>query len=251
MKNGELLEYKMPPPEPSGFVVTLNQMGYMVGQLDIYSKKFCELAAGSSDPVLEVGAAYGIATLKALKAGAKKVYANDLDKRHLSILKHQCEVALRTRLVLLPGAFPEDVKLPDNYFSAILISRVLHFFSGEKILETLNRCYQLLRKNGKIFVICDTVFMRNWHTFIPEYQKRVLNGAQWPGLIEDSEQYERARFQDRQKFVNLFDKKVMENVLTASGFIIEEISYINQEHYPEDMRGTGKESVGAIGVKRI
>ncbi len=244
---------EMPIAETSsGFVVTLNQMGYMVGHLDKYSEKFCEFSASADHPVLEVGAAYGIATLKALEKGTKKIYANDLDKRHLAILERNCKNNFKSSLVLVPGAFPEEVQLPSNTFSAILISRVLHFFAGEKIQEILKKCYKLLRENGKIFVVCDTVFMKNWRSFVPEYEARVLKGEEWPGLMEDSEKYaeDKHRAQDRQKLVNLFDKAVMENVLKKAGFIIEEIDYIDQKYYPIEMIGNGKESVGAIGIKQ-
>lgn len=241
---------KMPTPEPSGFVVTLNQMGYMAGRLDAYSEEFCNFSATAKHPVLEIGAAYGIATLKALEKGVKKIYSNDLDKRHLAILQSRCPSEFKERLELFAGAFPDAVELPNNSLSAILISRVLHFFRGDIIEKMLNRCFELLTNEGKLFLICDTMFMKNWSSFLPEYYKRVAKGDEWPGLIENSEQYENARFRDRQKMVNLFDSTVMENVLKKSGFLVEKLGYLDQSHYPSDMVGSGKESVGAIAIKK-
>src|SRR5690606_16142727 len=74
------------PEIKENFIVTLNQMGYMFIKPEKFMQSFIDFSAEISDPVLDIGAAYGIATLAALEKGAC-VVANDLDKRHLDILK--------------------------------------------------------------------------------------------------------------------------------------------------------------------
>ena len=91
----------MPTPEVSGFVRTLNNMGYMTSALDPYSLAFTTFAPAAPGPALDIGAAYGIATLAALAGGAR-VIANDIDARHLDILSSRAPQEFRSRLVLAP-----------------------------------------------------------------------------------------------------------------------------------------------------
>src|ERR1700741_2662682 len=79
---------KMPEAEPNGFVRNLNNMGYMTSGLARYSRKFVAFAAETGRPCLDVGAAYGVATLAALEAGAR-VISNDIEPRHLEILRER------------------------------------------------------------------------------------------------------------------------------------------------------------------
>ncbi len=76
---------EMPVAEPNGFIKTLNNMGYMTSTLDPYSMAFADFAPAAPGPCLDVGAAYGVASLVALANGARMI-ANDIDGRHLRIL---------------------------------------------------------------------------------------------------------------------------------------------------------------------
>lgn len=67
------------------FINTLNGMGAMTTNLDPFSEAFVEFSGSCDFPVLEIGAAYGIATTAALSKGAS-VIANDLDQQHLEYL---------------------------------------------------------------------------------------------------------------------------------------------------------------------
>ena len=71
-------DLEMPEPSFGEMIPTLNQRGFMSATIDEYSKKFVEYAATTSDEVLDIGCAYGVATLAALEKGAR-VLAVDID----------------------------------------------------------------------------------------------------------------------------------------------------------------------------
>ncbi len=230
------------------FVPTLNNMGYMTKQLDAYSQAFVDYAAHTNGSVLEVGAAYGIATLAALSLGAK-IYCNDLEPKHLMLVQEQAKTRNLelSRLTTLPGNFPDALDFSPGSLDGILICRVLHFFEGEKIERSIQKAYEWLKVGGKIFIIAETPFLKTLIDFIPEYEKNVLNQVRWPGLITDMHQY----FNDAKvpKLINSMDKTVMRRVLESEGFVIEKMSYINRMDFPENRRLDGRESIGVIAYK--
>ena len=78
--------WKNTPDKIGQLIPTLNQQGFMTTVLDPYTNAFIHSLSGSKDPVLEIGTAYGIATLAMLNNNIH-VIANDLEKKHLDIMK--------------------------------------------------------------------------------------------------------------------------------------------------------------------
>lgn len=99
----------------------------------------------------KTGCAYDNATLSAL-AGAATVIANDLDPRHLEILKAGALPRDRHRLHLRSGPL-EDLVFKGNSLGAVLASRLLNFLSPAEIVDVLHRLYQWLEKDGKVFLL--------------------------------------------------------------------------------------------------
>jgi SAM-dependent methyltransferase len=156
---------------------------------------------------------------------------------------------------LLPGALPHELSgLPVRSFDAILISRVLHFFTGEKIDESLQLLSTLLTPGGKIYVVCETPFLKNWDLFIPELNKRIEQGVEWPGEITNTDAFDRSgRAASSSRFINWITKEVLERSIVRAGLDLEYADYINRAgQFPEDLLRPeeGKESVGAIGCHR-
>ena len=162
---------KIPTAEKSGFIATLNNMGYMTAGLDPYSQRFVDYAAQhKNNKVLEIGAAYGVATLAALRHGCKMV-ANDLDNKHLEILKSNTPEQYLKNLELKAGSLPKELSFPENSFKAILICRGLHFFKGEDIELSAKKLYDWLMPGGKLFVVAETPYMGTVLPFLPTYLK--------------------------------------------------------------------------------
>lgn len=239
--------------------------GFTTTPCDPVSQRFIEHAALSAKhggKVLEIGAAFGAATLEAIAKGAT-VFCNDIDPENLAVVRQRfmeitddpCESLTgdSSKLILVPGELPNElIGLPEKQFDAILICRVLHFFSGTKIEESLALLSKLLAPNGKIYIVCETPFLRNWQRFIPEFNRRVENEEEWPGEITEPAKFESSgRASSLPKFVHWITKEVLDRSLLKAGFTIEHSEYINRSgQFPEDLLlpEYGKESVGAIGV---
>lgn len=237
--------------------------GFTTTPCDPVSQQFIAHAALSVEhggKVLEIGAAFGSATLEALAKGAT-VFCNDIDAENLAVVRQRFIESAddasitgdNSKLVLVPGELPNElIGLPEKQFDAILICRVLHFFSGAKIEESLALLSKLLTPKGKIYIVCETPFLKNWQRFIPEFNRRVEAHQEWPGEITDPAKYESSgRANSLPKFVHWITKEVLERSLVRAGFSVEHSEYINRQgQFPEDLLLSeyGKESVGAIGL---
>src|SRR5215831_20947314 len=94
-----------PKAVDDGFIPTDNAMGIMTEEPSPAAEALIELAGGAGGPLLEIGAAYGNATLPALRAGGT-VIANDLSASQLGVLASAASGDDRKRLVLMPARFP-------------------------------------------------------------------------------------------------------------------------------------------------
>ncbi|HEM0449745.1 TPA: class I SAM-dependent methyltransferase [Legionella pneumophila] len=239
--------------------------GFTTTPCDPVSQKFIEhavLSAKQGGKVLEIGAAFGAATLEAIAKGAT-VFCNDVEPENLAVVRQRfLEVTDdssesltgdSSKLILVPGELPNElIGLPEKQFDAILICRVLHFFTGAKIEESLALLSKLLTTNGKIYIVCETPYLKNWQRFIPEFNRRVEINEEWPGEITEPAKYESSgRASSLPKFVHWITKEVLDRSLVRSGFTIEHSEYINRKgQFPEDLLlpEYGKESIGAIGM---
>lgn len=239
---------EMPATEASGFIRTLNNMGYMTSSLDPYSKAFIDFLSVAPGPAIDVGAAYGVATLEALATGAN-VIANDIDVRHLEILKSRVPLEQRARLRLLPGAFPDELNVGTETLGAALIARVLHFFDGPSIERSAVKVFQWLAPRGRVFVVAETPYLKNWSAFIPRYEARKAAGESWPGFNDDFSgiETERAKFLPGQ--IHHLDPDVLRRVFSNTGFTVLDVATFPRPEFPEDMRLDGRESVGLIAEK--
>ena len=238
----------MPEAESNGFVRTLNNMGFMTSTLDEYSTEFTRFAAKAPGPALDIGAAYGIATIPAIRNGAR-VIANDIDARHLEILKQRLTEREQQQLTLMPGRFPEELTIAENSLGAILVARVLHFFTGDMVEKTASIAASWLKKGGKIFVVAETPYLKNFQSFIPIYENRMSNGNKWPGFIDDVMAVAPERGQFLPKQMHLLDPNVLTRTFANAGFQIEKCSMIQRLDFPPDLQWDGRESVGIIAKK--
>lgn len=236
------------PKNQEGFIPTLNKMGYMTQEIDEYNQAFVDYATKVSGPVLDIGAAYGNATLLALLKGAR-VIANDLDPRHLEILKSRIPIDFLTQLQLLPGRFPNEIHFSENSLEGILISQVLHFFLNEELYSAVETLFYWLKPNAKVFVVVGTPYIDIYKEFIPVFEQRKKQGMPWPGLIEDISVYKHNRVKDLPQSLQFFDDELLEKLFLNAGFKIEKVSLFTHKKLPKDIKLDGRESVGLIAVK--
>lgn len=238
----------IPDAEAGGFVPTLNGMGYMTVSCDRFMREFIAFAPSCECPVLDIGAAYGVATTAALDSGAT-VIANDIDDRHLMLLRNTLSPQASARLITIPGHFPRDIRFSRNSIGAILIARVLHFFDGDLLTESVRKAFEWLVPGGRIFVTAETPYLRNWQEFIPTYEERKRRGERWPGFVEDAPSVVTQRRSNLPKAMHFLDPEVLTRVFREGGFQVEEASVFARPEFPDDLRLDGRESVGLIGVK--
>lgn len=243
-------EMSIPASEDGGFIRTLNKMGYMTSTLDPFSQRFVDYSKTLTTPVLEIGAAFGVASLECLRNGVQ-VIANDLDPRHLEILKSSATEEQQENLTLLPGSFPDGVSIDSNSVGGVLICRVLHFFDGPAIESALRKIYDCLVPGGKAFIVADTPYLRSLQRFLPVYTARKAAGDLWPGLILDLANFTSVRAESLPQSFHVLDAEVLTGALVKTGFRVENASTFAQVNYPDDIRLDGKEGVGIIAIKPI
>jgi len=237
------------PEAKDGLIPTLNQMGWMTTGLDVYSRAFVDFAAQAPGSALDIGAAYGVASLAALKTGAK-VIANDIDARHLDILYENASTDAGN-LTLLPGSFPDGIDLPNGSVGAILVCRVLHFFDGTTIERGIEKMFNWLAKGGKIFAVGETPYLGNMRGFIPLYEERLKDpNCAWPGYFDNVQEICDPAVRDKlPPMINFFDLKALTRAFKAAGFTIENTGTFARPEYPAWAQYDGRESAGIIARK--
>lgn len=233
-------------------IPTLNKMGYSTKTLNEYCLKgfvnYIKQSSGSK--ILEIGSGYGAAAKFALEAGSF-VTANDLESRHLNILKKSVSKDLLSRLTLKIGKFPQDLNFSDNNFDAILISQVIHFLKAEEIEAGLPLLKNWLKPCGKIFITAISPYIGVLKEFLPVYQLRKLQGLAWPGQIENLKEYcDHFCTDHNPDFIHVFELEILQNHLIKAGFKIEEAHYYSiQEHITDEFKNDGREYIGIIASK--
>ncbi|OJW52562.1 MAG: hypothetical protein BGO67_06400 [Alphaproteobacteria bacterium 41-28] len=236
------------PEAKDALIVTLNHMGYMLSKPEKYNQAFIDFSAHAPGPVLDIGAAYGVATIPALERGAY-VIANDLDERHLHILKSKVSPSCLDRLELKPGRMPNEIDFEENSLGAVLASRILGFMMPEEFELSLKKIFKWLKPGGKFFFLSGSLY-GTFQKFLPIYQKRKAEGHAWPGFIEDVSFCNPGRAGDLPEFVHVLDEEILSNSLKVTGFAIEELGFNPAlEGCPQDMKFDGREYIGAIALK--
>lgn len=231
-----------------GFVPVRNGMGFMQTVLDQYSRSFVRYASWMDDPVLEIGAAYGIAARAVLKKGAILV-ANDISAEHLDVLYQSIPHDHRDRLQLSIGSFPDDLNFPRNSFGAILASRVLHFLDGPALERGVKKLFSWLKPGGKFFMTVISPDCNFFESFRETYEKRKQQQDPWPGYIEDITHYIPVLWSCFFPFqLHTLDEDILKKLFLRHGFQIEKASSFT---FPinKKMGSSGRDFVGLIALK--
>jgi SAM-dependent methyltransferase len=216
----------LPKSSVPGLVPTLNNTGWMTEGLDAVSQAFVDYAGSAAGECLDLGCAYGVATLPALAGGAR-VLACDMEPRHLEILAQRVPAADRDRLRCQPGTMPE-VSFPAGSFAAILCARALHFLKGGDIGLTVLRMYDWLLPGGRIFLVADSPYTGPWYKQAARYEARKAEGCPWPGFVDDYRSLlpASANPADHPTFINPLDPDILARVARAARFEVLEARWL-------------------------
>lgn len=236
---------ELPKSSVPGLVPTMNNMGWMTESLDTYSQAFVEYAGTIAGECLDIGCAYGVATLPALARGAR-VLGCDIEPRHLDVLAKRIPDSDRARFRSQPGAMPA-VDFPAGSFGAILCARALHFLRGADIELTVRKMYEWSIPGGRIFLIADSPYVGPWWKHAPEYERKKQEGSLWPGLVEDYAALLPAGTDSSKHptFIHPLDPDILRRVVEKAGFEVMEASFLQGGV----ARGTPRDHAGVIARK--
>jgi SAM-dependent methyltransferase len=233
-----------------GLIPTDNAMGIMTEEPSPAAEAFIELAARAGRPLLEIGAAYGNATLPALHVGGT-VIANDLSASQLGVLASAAPDEDRKRLVLMPARFPEEIRLGDAGLSGILAAQVLHFFDGPTVELAFQSAFRWLEPGGGLYLVVMTPSLSFYSKLRPEYEKRVQRGERWPGIF-DPRAVATPDWQERlPPMVHLFEKDVLRRCANEAGFTVETLEYFCFRTFPAKHRTDGNEFLTLTARKPV
>jgi SAM-dependent methyltransferase len=182
-------DLQMPQAEEDGKIPTFNQTGFMTPDQNPYNLDFIDFAANCQHPVLDIGVAYGITSLPTLQRGAV-VIANDIDERHLLLLREQAPKELRGRLFLNRKRFPNETEFKENSLGAILVCRIAHFLTGDEMEKAIIKMAKWIIPGGRIYVVTMSPYhhlLKN--IFFPIYLKKANENVPWPGEINNIHEY--------------------------------------------------------------
>ena len=237
---------------PEHIKVTMNNMGVSTTIPNELTEEFFTWVDQVKGNHLDIGAAYGISTIPALKKGAK-VTAIDLSQAHLDILEKNCPKNLKKNLVTQVGRLPNTFQFSSNTFDGIHISQVFHFLRGEEIEKSISLAHQWLKPGGKIFVIAATpyggIFTDNLLSY---YNERKNNNMTWPGEIENIMDFaNHPVVQNLSPFFHVIEDTFIKKAFEKQGFIVEKCEMLTIENLPEYARKDGKETVQLIASKSV
>ncbi len=238
----------LPDSPVKGLIPTLNKTGWMTESLDAYSKEFTGYAGiigADGYESLDIGCAYGVATLAALEHGAR-ICACDIEPRHLDILQQRVPAAAADRCRCVQGALPA-VDFPAGHFGAILAARVLHFLGGTDIELTVHKMAQWLRPGGRLYLVADTPYTGPWYVHAARYEARKAAGDPWPGLCDDYAALlpNGTDPSGHPTFINPLDPDILQRVCSGAGLNIMQAAFLASG----TPRARGNEHAGVVAVK--
>lgn len=245
---GEGLE--MPEPGPSGLVQVKNAGGgFMLLPLDPISASFIEFSKKSLYPVLDIGSAYGVASLPILHDSSSIVIADDIGEENLLILKSHADPKDWDRLFLTSKRFPQDLDFPDESLGSVLICRVIHFLRGEEIEMGFDKIFRWLVPGGKLFVVTSTQYQKNLVDFVAVYEDRWSQGNPWPGYVDNYGYSATSISHNLNPFLNVMDERPLRRALEKAGFTLEEVRFIDRRKTIPALSIDGHEGIGVIATK--
>ena len=209
---------ELPPPAEDGRIPVFNGDGYASPNPHPLSQEFVSFSSTIKSPVLDIGAAFGLTSINALKKGAT-VICNEKEKKQLEYICHIKSITdeEKKRLYLKHGSILE-IDFPNNSLGAIHISRVMHFFKPNEVELFFQKAYNWLIPNGRLYIIT----MSQYHYANPKgfsefYNNVIKKGVEFPGMINDY------KFKDEKYVLHAIDPVVMMRVGNKYGFICKKI----------------------------
>jgi len=242
---------EMPAANSAGLIPTLNRKGFMNETLNQVSQAFVDYAASCEFQLLDMGCAYGVATLPALAAGAN-VTACDMDAGHVAILQSRVPQDQRWQLTPCVGEMP-DIEFIRETFGAVHCSRLVHFLKPDDTRLAFEQMAKWLRPGGKLFLISDTPYAGYWSATVPDYLARKAAGEEWPGFIDDTRPLLRPDSRKAQSdgpfHLNPLDPDLLIREVERVGLTVEDARFLPSVSKAKRERPLSKNQAGVIAIK--
>jgi len=227
----------IPVSDEKGKTPTLNKSGYMMNENDPISDKFISFSKYTELPCLDIGAAYGSVTKQALHNEAT-VIANDIDIRHLHILKKMAPQKHINRLYLKKGSFPSEIEFNENSLDAVLLRRVIHFLTPEEVETGLKKVFRWLDYGGRVFIAVISPYHTYFTDYINAYNKKWNDNDPWPGVINNFKEFVPDQAEQVPDFVHVMDERPLRLALENTGFNVVESMYFTNNTEDEQTGST-------------
>lgn len=229
-------------------LVTANRKGRTSSFLNEVSEAFVGHAKTASKPVIDLGCAFGVASIAALEAGAS-VIAIDVSREHVEAVVKGAG-SLGSRLQTAVASFPDQLDFPPESISSVHASNLLNFLDGESLTRGLAKVFRWLEPGGMFFSISGTPYARNVQGFISTYEARREDGAAWPGECEDLRKYSNdPTLAELPPQLHLLDDSVLRRAAIKTGFQVVECAMFRRANTPSYIALDGRENVKLIVMK--
>ncbi|MBX9977721.1 MAG: class I SAM-dependent methyltransferase [Alphaproteobacteria bacterium] len=242
---------KVPTPDENGNIPTLNKFGFLYEDvfIDPFTKDFIIYSTQGTKKILEIGAGYGNLSLEILKGGVAAVI-NDLEPRHLDIIKQRIPRSLLEKTEFKAGSFPGDLDFPEGSLDAVFC-RVLQFLPGKDIERGLEKVMKWLKPGGRLYILLPTIYVDTASKKVREsFDKKRKAGDPWPGMnTATSDIYPKTIAYNMPETIHIFDMDVIVNALFRISFEILRVGYFDRYYRFTGETSSGKQGLGVIAVK--
>lgn len=103
------------------------------------------------EDLVEVGCGYGTFTIPAAEAISGKLYAFDIEKEMIEIVKHKADGKQLNNVILIHrDTLTQTTGLSDNSAAYVMLFNILHHESPN---DLLNEAHRILKENGKLGIL--------------------------------------------------------------------------------------------------
>ena len=262
-KRAQEHKLKLPKPEKDGRYQTLNKRGAAIPKSNSFIDQFAKDIAKGQKKVLQIDATFGHQTEKSVSEDQLEYIVTDSSVDHLAImasrLRHLVSEKSYKNLRFFLGSFPKDyAQFKENTFDAVLLNRVIHFYSPQQMTTTLKEVFRILKPGGKVYIIAVTPYVRRFESFIPLYKQRVLLKHSYPGHLKNLKIFANPEVTTPKQMSNLFqgefmfyDAEVLYKSLTRNHFVVLRCNEFPITINSPTWKLDGRELVGAIAKKPI
>ena len=229
---------------------TSNGYGLSFEHLNSFGKKLLTLA-NTDKPVMDIGAGYGAFCLEALEKGFQ-VIANDLSSDHLDYIKtvaSEKKQLQSSHLQTHVGRFPEEIHLTPESLGAIYTCGVMHYFTPSEFVDALQKMRDLLDQDGYLCIVTSSPYLKGYESFLPIFEERLKNNVDWPGVIDNYQDYFSSDDFENPESTHLMDCQVLEKAVTQAGFKTLKCDYLSVKNDYEKQYTCGKELSAIIAQK--